>query len=144
MIEPEDNNKEIEWRKLLILKLESPKRILAKAAKEARAMYEAEKAAPSGYGSLEELREAYENDTIDIEEYDRAAGILDGSADEDFMLCEEAALDELNALVSRLKSEIRSLEWEAISQEERAAIEKRTAKYREQIRAAKEGKEFTE
>jgi len=119
-----DNTFEIKWRKELIKRLEQPLKLLhtAQEKETEKAIERAAKLAQ--YGSYEEAQDAYGYDYITLAELDRIKDIFDGVENKPEQTAIGAATDELFHFVSRLRSDIRSFEWEMLPDAEKERIER--------------------
>jgi hypothetical protein len=119
-----DNTFEIKWRKELIKRLEQPLKLLY-AAQEKETKKAIERAAKlAQYSSYEEAQDAYGYDYITLAELDRIKQLFDGVEDKPEQTIIGAATDELFHILSRLRSDIRSFEWETLPDAEKERIER--------------------
>jgi hypothetical protein len=134
---------EIEWRDLLITKLESAGRALAKARNAEEAAIAARIADLSVYETEYEIMEAYGWEHITESERDRLLDVL-RKKDEDIETLHStvsgAALEELRAFTARLKSDVRSLNWELLPDEEKQRIKQSSAKYKAEMTARRKAR----
>jgi hypothetical protein len=77
-----------------------------------------------------ETQDAYGWEQITSDELDRIKRLFDGLEDEPEQTVIGAATDELWHFVTRLRSDIRSFEWETLPDEEKERIERESAERR--------------
>jgi len=134
-----DTKLEIAWREELLARLQAPLKVLKrKAGKEAeRRLARAREL--SAYESEEDAHEAFGYGYITFEEYDAIRDRFDhvGPGSET-MSAAEAALDELQHFMSRLRREIKDLAWSALPKEEQQRIEAGNEAFRAALQARKE------
>ncbi|MCB8818669.1 hypothetical protein [Desulfosporosinus shakirovi] len=127
---------EIEWRKLLISKMARTLNALKKNSEAEKAAILARQTKISElYPTAQEAHDAYGYGYITEDEYRTITKKL---ASVDIPTATSAASDELRDIVSRLKKQIRDLEWEALPESEREAIRLRTERHVSEIKQAKE------
>ncbi|OPY61140.1 MAG: hypothetical protein A4E56_02247 [Pelotomaculum sp. PtaU1.Bin065] len=124
---------EIEWRKLLITKLSRALTALNKSAaaeKEATITRQAE--IRELYPTKEEAHEAFGYGYITEEEWRSIAEQLESV---NAPTITSAARDELRDILSRLRKDIRDLEWEAMPEADRERVRQNIAKHKDKRRA---------
>jgi hypothetical protein len=115
---------EIEWRKLLIKRLENPLKLLqaAQGNETQKAIEKTSKLVK--FDSYEDAQEAYGYGDITMDELDRIKDMFDGAENKPEQTSIGAATDELFHIISRLRSDVRSFEWTLLPDEEKERIER--------------------
>ena len=127
---------EIRARKLLLKKLESlVKRAAASAEKQIQKRKKRWEEVAQ-YKSYEEAQEAYGCAVITQEEFFAIADLLEAGEEsvKNDISAEEAARDILNEFVSKVKQEIRGLEWDLLPEKEKEKIRASNAQILERRR----------
>jgi len=129
-------NLEIAWREELIKRLQAPLNTLNRK-------YEAEQLQRNNrlkeletYSSVEDAQEAYGYGNITLEEYDFICGSLKEheKEHENIVTPISAAREELLSIISKYEKDIRYFKWEALSDEEKEAIEQKNADYKQKLK----------
>lgn len=124
---------EIGWRKLLITKLSRILTALNKSsAAETNAAIAWQSEIRERYPTADEAHEAFGWGYITEEEYRTIAEQLESV---NAPTITSAARDELRDILSRLRKDIRDLEWEAMPEADRERVRQNIAKYKNKRRA---------
>ncbi|GHU47910.1 hypothetical protein FACS1894120_6210 [Clostridia bacterium] len=118
---------EIEWRKELIKRLEYPRKQLCSAREREKEKRTKQTQKLMKYESYDDAQEAYGYAEITAAELKRIEKMFDSLEDEPNLSISRAAYNELGNFLRRLRSDIRSLEWENLPDSEKERIERETA-----------------
>jgi len=123
---------EIQWRKELLKRLQTPTNTLNRQFDREQAAKEKRNEELQVYQSPEEAHDAYGYGYITWDEYQQIC--KDFEAADSVITPVSAARDELKSIMAKLNSDIRYFKWEALSDEEKQAIEKNNEEYRNQFK----------
>ena len=129
---------EIAWRKELLQRLQVPMNTLTRKLAKEQELKLKRLEELQQYSSPQEAQDAYGYGYITWEEYE---AICQGfEVAENTVSPVEAAKDELQEIILRLEADIRHFRWTALSDEEKAEIEKRNSEWRDDLAKRKKGK----
>ncbi|MDR1001699.1 MAG: hypothetical protein LBL82_00290 [Oscillospiraceae bacterium] len=128
---------EIAWRELLLKRLKNPLKLLRSAQDKEQAEILKRTQELAQYESYEDAHEAYAYAEITSDELERIRKMFERTEDNPEITVIDAATDELQKFVNRLRSDIRCFKWEKLTPEEQRRIEQESEERRLRYEARK-------
>lgn len=132
-----DTDFEVKCRGYLLKRLETLRKSIRATTEKEREAHAEKTRQLAQYEDFDDLQDAYGNGLVSAEEFDRARDLLK-SIDRHELTPKMAALEMLTDFMRLLRSDIKSLEWERLPEEEKERIHQSNEAYRCEIQEKEE------